>query len=236
MEPLPETREALGEYVSLEGPDAEGLLEKLGELAQQIVPELVGLSLGLVKDGITFTLVASDTELAGLDAAQYLDGGPCVEVGERGSEVAEFRSDDPLSEEQWRAFALASAAHGVASTLSLPVYHGGEVVGGVNLYASTANAFEGKQHRLAALVGAVPEEAVANADLSFATRLEAAVAPQRLREHNDIETAVGLLAADRGIDLESAHRRLKKAAARAGVAEAHLARLVILVHHVRDDD
>jgi GAF domain-containing protein len=235
MEPLPETREALGEYVSLDEPDAEELLHSLGALAQGLVPELVGLSLGLVREGLTFTLVSSDARLSALDGAQYLDGGPCVEVGEGDRDVASFAVDDPLDEERWQLFAHASAAAGVGSTLSLPIYDRGALVGGVNLYASTADAFEGRQGELSDLVGALPSEAVANADLSFSTRLDAVAAPQRLRERNDIETAVGLLAGQQDIDIESARRKLQRAAARAAVTEAVLARLMIVVHTGGED-
>jgi hypothetical protein len=46
--------------------------------AEAIVPGLVGLSLRETEEGITFTLVASNTPLASIDAAQYLDDGPCL--------------------------------------------------------------------------------------------------------------------------------------------------------------
>ena len=44
-------------------------------------------------------------------------------------------------------------------------------------------------------MGTTAAEAVSNADLSFSTRLEAAAAPDRLRDRIAIDTAVGLLAA-----------------------------------------
>ena len=47
MEPLAETREALAELVSFDDPDVDELLHDLGERARGIVPQLVGLSLGL---------------------------------------------------------------------------------------------------------------------------------------------------------------------------------------------
>jgi hypothetical protein len=77
-------------------------------------------------------------------------------------------------------YTQASAAHGVASSLSLPLLRVGGVVGSVNLYASTPDAFEGHHGDLADAWGSSPAAVVANADLSFATRLEAVEAPQRL--------------------------------------------------------
>ncbi|MBF4766177.1 hypothetical protein ISU10_00165 [Nocardioides agariphilus] len=60
---MPETREALREFMSLQGPDVENLLTELGRHATRIVPELVGLSLGLAEDGLTFTLLAAPPPL-----------------------------------------------------------------------------------------------------------------------------------------------------------------------------
>src|SRR5688572_21890380 len=141
MEPLPETREALAEFVSLEEPDVDELLLGLGRDAERLVPELVGLSLGLVSEGLTFTLVASGQGIAAMDATQYLDGGPCVEVSEGRSDTLLARPDDPLDEERWELYSRMGAAAGVASSLSMPIYRRGRLIGGVNLYASTADAF-----------------------------------------------------------------------------------------------
>jgi hypothetical protein len=230
VEPLPETNAALAELVSFDDPDVDSLLDDLGARARDIVPDLVGLSLSLTSEGLTFTLVSSGSAAAALDSAQYIDGGPCVEVAEGRSDALEATMDDPLDEEQWGLFARVGAAAGVASSLSMPIYRSGTRVGGVNLYASTADAFKGHQDELALVMGATAAEVVSNADLSFSTRLEAAAAPDLLRDRTDIDTAVGILAALRGTDVETARRHLTEAAARAGLAEPVVARILVLVH------
>jgi GAF domain-containing protein len=227
---MPETREALAEFVTLDDPDVDELLADLGRRAQAIVPDLVGLSLGLAHEGLTFTLLASSKGVASIDAAQYADGGPCVEVTEGRMDSAEIEVTDPMDEEQWRLFSLVSAASGVASSLSLPIYRDNALVGGANLYASTANAFTGRHEQLADALGARAAEAVTNADLSFSTRLDAAAAPQRMRDRIEIETATGLLAARSGKDLEVAQQLLREAAVRAGVPLALVARVLVLAH------
>jgi GAF domain-containing protein len=229
VEPLPETSAALAELVSFDEPDVDELLRELGERTHAIVPEIVGLSLALLSEGLTFTLVASSSAAAVLDAAQYLDGGPCVEVAEGHGDVLETTTDDPLDEERWQLYATVGAAIGVASTLSLPVYRDGRRVGGVNLYASTADAFTGHHDELADLLGTQASEAVSNADLSFSTRLEAAAAPHRLRDRVQIDTAVGLLAGFHGYDVDSARRDLARVAGRAGLDETLVARVVVAV-------
>jgi hypothetical protein len=115
----------------------------------------------------------------------------------------------------------------------MPLYRHDHLMGGVNLYASTPDAFTGHYYELAELLGARAAEAVTNADLSFSTRLEAADAPGRLRERADIETAIGLLAAQRHITVDEAQERLTRAAAQAGIEEVLVARVMILVHQRR---
>jgi hypothetical protein len=84
-------------------------------------------------------------------------------------------------------------------------------------------------------MGTSAAEAVSNADLSFSTRLEAAAAPGRLRDRADIDTAVGLVAAMRGCDIDAARRHLTEAAARAGLSEAVVARVLVQVLARRSD-
>ena len=225
MEPLPETRAALAELVSLEGPEVDELLLDLGRRSSAVVPDLIGLSLGLSREGVTFTLVSSSAGTAVVDAAQYVDGGPCVEVTEGRAPELET---DPLDEERWRIFAGVGAAAGVASSLSLPVYRDGRLVGGLNLYAKSRDAFRGHHDALAGLVGADSAEAVSNADLSFSSRHRAMAAPGILQDQQEFDTAVGLVAGLQGVDVQVAEQRLHEAAARSGVPEALVARALVL--------
>lgn len=232
--PVPETTEALAEVISLEDePELDEVLLDMGRRAREIAPDVVALSLTLLQKGLTLTLVASSLGAAGLDAAQYLDDdGPCLRAVDEG-EVVESRIEELLDEGQWQTFARSSAALGVASSLSLPTIKDGRVTGGINLYASTAHAFAGHQQALAEALGASAADAVANADLSFSTRRQAVEAPARMRALNDIDTAIGILAATQGESAEEARQRLRDSAARAGVDEALVARVLLHVYTAR---
>jgi GAF domain-containing protein len=227
VEPVPETMEAIAELAAYGDTEAAIALLRMGRLARQIVPEVVGLSLGLLEENLTFTLVASDQDIAALDAVQYLDGGPCVDVA-HGADPVEYHpgSDSLVDEDKWRMFAQASAAAGIASTLSLPIVRHDQVIGSVNLYASTPDAFAGRHEQLASACGAWAPGAVTNGDLGFRTRLEAAQAPQRMRDRNDVDLAIGVIAEAQRVDVDVAAERLREAAARAGITEAQAARVI----------
>jgi GAF domain-containing protein len=227
MEPIPETREAIDEFGPFMHDDQ--LLEKLKEMArrvQEVVPACIGLSLAYREHGVTFTLVASDELIAALDGLQYLDDGPCVAAVEA-ERIESFSTEDVLGEDRWQIFARGTAAAGVASTLTLPIVIAESVVGSVNLYAETAAAFDGKHEAVAAIFDAWAPGAVANADLTFETRLRAQEAPRLLLDEMRIQVAVGVLVATHGISVGIARERLQDAALKAGVEEAAMAKLVI---------
>lgn len=231
LKPLPETVEALAEFVSLEEPYLDENLMVLGQRASEIVPELIGLSVAMVSEGVTFTLVAPSNGIAALDALQYLDGGPCVAVVDEAPTSIQTDIDDLLDEGRWSMFAKASAAAGVASTLSLSVLDGaGQLIGSINLYASTADAFTGLHHELADALGASAAGVITNADMAFVSRDRAVEAPALLKASQEIETAVGFLAARYSEATVRSRRRLQESATRAGISETLVARVLMLVH------
>jgi GAF domain-containing protein len=225
VEPIPETRQVLEELVAEGDVAVAAVLLRMGRHAVEIVPECVGLSLALLEEELSFTLVASHEEIAALDAVQYLDGGPCVEAAHEGA-VLQVDADDIEDEDRWQLYARASAAAGVASSLTLPIRRDDRVVGTINLYASTPDAFVGRRDELAAALGGSAEDAVANADLSFSTRLAAAATPERMADQKDVDIALGLIAESQGVDIPLAQERLRLAAARAGITEGQAARAV----------
>ena len=226
MEPIPETLEALDEVqLYTDEANLEQQLRTTVSTAEQLAPGLIGVSLAFREHGLTFTLIATDEEIATLDAVQYVASGPCVDAVDLGHGIA--TPDGLLSEQRWQHFARASAASGVLSTLTLPVVEGDVVVSTVNLYGRTEDTFTGKHEVLAGVFGAWAPGAVANADLTFATRRAAEEAPTQLREAAVVDTATGMLAAERGVSVEEARAQLDDAARRAGVPVRRLAGVLV---------
>ena len=87
--------------------------------------------------------------------------------------------------------------------------------------------FTGRVDEMAQLFGAWAPGAVANADLSFETRLEAVKSPERLKGQAYVDQAIGLLVSARDLDPDAAEKRLEWAAARAGVSVSVLAKAIV---------
>lgn len=221
LEPIPETVRAIEEL----GPFVHGgdLLEELTEMGRRVatlVPDCVGLSLVSAEHGVTFTLIASEHELALLDALQPGDGDR-----PRADEL--LTRDDLLDEEAWRLLGLAGAARCVLSTLTLPLRAASALSGSVSLYGASRQAFAGHHRHLAEILGAWAPGAVTNADLPFATLGEAKQAPGHLLRASTVDEAVRLVAEVQSLAVDTARRRLHEAAERAGITDEQLAEAVL---------
>ena len=230
MRPIPQTIETttiLRRY----DPEFDVLqhLQDTADKVQVVVPECIGMSVAWLDQQLAFTLVATDQEIAVLDAVQYMTGGPCVDVVDRGHGLEAGRSD-LMDEESWRLLAAATAHRGIASTLTFPLTHDGQVVGSVNLYAASPHAFEGQHEQLAALLGGRVSDVVRNSDLTFATRRAAEESPATLQGQNRIDQAVGLLIASTGLAPDAALKQLTQAAERAGITPEVLAEAVLALY------
>lgn len=226
MEPIPETVKAIEEL----GPfthevDLLDDLKRMGAEVTELVPDCVGLSLASAEHGVTFTLIASDRQIAFLDAIQDLCGS--MEMGSRPDPQPGDLDQDLLDEETWHLLAMATAARGVVSTLTLPIVKDDAIAGAVNLYGASRHAFTGHHEQLAEIFGAWAPGAVTNADLSFSTRRDAEQAPRRLLNESTVDQAAHVVAQFEGVSLPVALLRIREAARRAGITEEQLAEAVI---------
>lgn len=219
MEPVRGTKQALDILVSQGDSQVAVALMRMGREARRLVPSCIGLSLTFVAEDLTFTLVATGEELTGL-CAPVPDTAPAAHV------EGEPHPEDLLDERLWQEYARASAAAGVASSLSLPIVRQGRAIGSVSLYAASPDAFDAGREVLAAALGVSPEGAIANADLEFRSRRAAADAPDQLTDAEDIDIAVGLVATLLHMDVSDAEERLRAAARCAGLSPGQAARLL----------
>ncbi len=224
MEPLPETREVLQRLATISQVDLTAAMRAEIEQVLQSVPGCVGLSVTLREHELTFTWLATDDRVRLLDAAQFIAGGPCETAAHTGRALAVA---DLMDEEQWRLLALAGAAIGVGSSLSMPILGADGPIGSVNFYGRDRDSFAGRERTVAEIFGADVESAIMNADLSMRSRPRAERAVESLTAMDRLDVASGILAEQRGLSIAQALERLTDAADRAGVPLEALADLVI---------
>ena len=218
MELLPESREALDEYVTPSVDDVEGLLRVIEGWALRAVPDCVALSVTLLDEDLTFTLV-DDVGSVGERVPPTASGAAADDE----ALVPVVEADGSLDERGWAELARERAFAGIESTVCLPVVQHGRAVLNIDLYASTAHAFRGRIDDLVEALGAWQAGAVTNADLGFESLKRAAAAPERLREQRLVDVAVGLVAARVGVTTDDALALLRVAADRAGTSETQAA-------------
>lgn len=204
MELLPQSREALDEYVTTTVDDVEVLLRVIEGWAVRAVPDCVALSVTLLDEDLTFTLV---DDAATTPAAGSAGDGAAGEDGEAHA----------LDEAGWAEMARERAFAGILSTVSLPVVEDGRAVLTIDLYASTPHAFHERIDGLVDALGGWQAGAVTNADLGFDTLRRAEEAPARLRDQRVLDVAVGVVAARLGLTTSAADDLLARAAETAGV-------------------
>jgi GAF domain-containing protein len=193
--------------------------------ARDALDGCVGLSISLRRDEtLTFTFVRTDALPGVLDAMQYLDDGPCettIRTGER------IRIDDVLVEGRWPLFTKISAAAGIRSTLSLPLYRGPVVVGSVNIYGDTERAFIGKAAHTAMTFGSLVQAMIGTANLSSTPIPTAPVSTTPSGDQTMINQALALLTDKHGVPAATARQRLTDAATRARTTETEMANAIV---------
>src|SRR5687768_4042007 len=152
---------ALSQFVVSKTSMAETLL-RVSQITTDALPaaDMAGISL-LGNDGKPTTGVFTDPEAPEIDAAQYASGrGPCLDSWRLRKIVRIDDMDDP---DGYPEFAAAARAHGVQSTLSLPLMAGEDAVGALNLYSRTAKGFTAEDERAGTLLASTAAIVLVNA-------------------------------------------------------------------------
>jgi GAF domain-containing protein len=114
-------------------------LQQVSDLACAAVTgaDMVGIT--MVVDGKARTAVFTDETAPEIDSAQYETGiGPCLDAF-RHRQV--FRIEDMELDSQWPPFSKAAFAHGVRSSMSVPMVARHEGVGALNFYSRQVEGF-----------------------------------------------------------------------------------------------
>jgi GAF domain-containing protein len=184
-------------------------LRELAVLAARATAPGTSCGVTLRPDGRPATVASSDDLALRVDEIQYsAHSGPCLDSLRDGDVV---HIPDLMREKRWPVFTSNALAHGVRSSMSVPLTGDFGIVGALNLYAPRPDVYdEGAQHRAtvfaATAAGAVAvarriaEQAQLTEDLRTA-----------LSNRSVIDQAMGILMAQSGLTAQTAFEVLRRA-------------------------
>ena len=187
------------------------LLRDVAEFAVQAIPGVDGAGVALVdtRDGAPRiqTWAATAVFVSDIDTVQYddLSEGPCLTCMQSRRPVV---SGSLGSDSRWPHFGGRVARMGVHSALSLPLVVGDEVIGAINSYANSRDAFGEHAVRLGSQFAGPAAVSVYNAQL-LANAQERTRALQRaLDSRSVIDQAIGIIRSRSGLSAAEAFERL----------------------------
>jgi transcriptional regulator with GAF, ATPase, and Fis domain len=187
------------------GSSVDSVLTRLAELTVRAVEaDMAGLTLS-DGGGRPTTAVFTDELVNVIDQAQYESGdGPCLQAFRTGGV---FRVDDTAAEQRWPAFAQSAFAHGVHSSLSVPVVVADQPIGALNIYGRRPGQFvdDGIERTGMVFAGQV---AIAARYWDVAGRAEGL--SRALESRAVIEQAKGVIMATTGCGPDEAFRILRE--------------------------
>ena len=201
---------ALSRFFVNDGTLGDALLQ-VSQLACQVAPaDMAGIT--LLVDGKPRTGVFTDAEAVKIDEAQYATGqGPCLDAF-RHQEV--FRIDSTADETRWPDFAHDAAAHGIASTLSIPIVARNEGLGALNLYSRQPSGFDDTSLTTMLTFAAHAAIVLANTQVYWTARELSENLNQAMQTRATIDYAVGILMAHGGRSPQDAFQLLVRASQR----------------------
>jgi GAF domain-containing protein len=218
---------ALSQFVVSKTSMGETLL-RVSQITTDTLPaaDMAGISL-LGDDGRPTTGIFTDPSAPEIDAAQYSSGrGPCLDSWRLGHIV---RLDDMDSaDDAYPEFAAAARAHGVRSTLSLPLIAGEEAAGAMNLYSRTADGFTPDDEQTGTLLASAAAIVLVNASAYWQAAQLSEQLSQAMQSRAVIEQAKGILMArSPHLDADEAFDLLRKASQRENVKLREIAQRIV---------
>ncbi len=203
-------------------------LQRVIEVTSEAMPRvsMAGITM-LADDGRPRTSVFTDTEAPEIDRAQYESGrGPCLDSWREGRvvrlEVMREATD------RYPEFARAALAHGVESSLSLPLVAGDESLGALNLYARVPAGFSEADEAIGFDLAAAAAIVLANASAYWGAAQLSQQLSEALSSRAVIEQAKGILMARSAeLSADDAFAMLRQASQRENIKLREIAQRIV---------
>ena len=208
MPDLTALHQALARVV-LGGRDLTEVLTEIAGIARRAMPGSEASSITLIRGEKAFTAAFDGQMAMDADELQYQRGyGPCLDAGRAGQI---FLVNDMRSEQRWPDYAQHVSAHGVGSSLSVPLPFQGVTIGALNNYAATPGVFGQADIAVGQEVAAWVALAVGNADMIARTADDLAGMRAAMASRAVIEQAKGILMERRKVTEDQAFTALSHA-------------------------
>jgi GAF domain-containing protein len=183
-------------------------LTAIAQFAVNAIPGADGAGLTMLEDDRPQTVVATAPFVNAVDDIQYgLGQGPCVlAVATRSTQTSGSLGGEAA---RWPQFGPRVGRLGVHSVLSLPLLLPGRVVGAMNVYSHTKDAFGAEAVRIGELFAAPAAVSVYNAQILARSVQVADQLREALTNRGIIDQALGVIRARTGAGPEEAFDRLR---------------------------
>ncbi len=189
-DPLHAALDALSSYLIGSDP-LDATVERVAQITVDAFPAARFAGISTLIEGEPQTAFFTDQEAPEIDAAQYETGkGPCLDAFRH---RVVYRVTDTESEKRWTAFAAAASAHGIRSTISLPMIANDEAVGALNLYSPQVGGFEDVDEDLGVKLAAQAAVLLTNSQVYWDAYRLTENMQEAMRSRATIEQAKGLL-------------------------------------------
>ena len=177
--------------VVLVGRDPGDVLRDITCVARRAVPDAEAASITLIRGDKAFTAAYDGQMAMDADELQYKRGyGPCLDAGLAGQVLL---IEDMATDQRWPKYSRRAAAHGIRSSLSVPLPFQSTTIGALNTYASTPHAFREDDCAVAERVASWIALAISNADGAAHTMQELEQLQTAMKSRRVIEQAKGIL-------------------------------------------
>ncbi|MEO6793723.1 MAG: GAF and ANTAR domain-containing protein [Mycobacterium sp.] len=210
----------------------EELLARVASYAVHAIPGAEGAGATLLRvdcpDNRVEAMAASAPFVHQIDEIQYVEvnEGPCITAA---LERRTVRSGSLGGEKHWPRFGPRVGRLGVHSVLSLPLLLPGQVVGAINVYAHSKDAFTQRAAELGELFAAPAAVAVHNAQVLAQARTLTAQLQTALSSRPVIEQAIGILRARTGGSADEAFDLLRR------ISQAENTKLAVVARRIVDE-
>jgi GAF domain-containing protein len=211
MNNMTELHEELARVV-LANREISDVLTEITGIARRAIPHIEAASITLIRGDKAFTAAYDGQMALDADELQYERGyGPCMDAGRAGQI---FVIEDMRTDQRWPDYAKHAAAHGVLSSLSVPLPFQGATIGALNTYAGRPRAVEDHDIEFAEEVAGWIAIAIGNAEAAARTAEDLSHLRTAMMSRAYIEQAKGILMERHKIKEDDAFTILTRASQR----------------------